>query len=103
MLHDHYDLDAITRLKLDEVAGFCDRQVDAESLASSIENEDWPCFSRKSLCEYLGIAESTLSGWFKDHRIPRMAKNAYVLLLIQQQLAEQVRELRAKLAAATYD
>jgi hypothetical protein len=77
------------------VAEFCDQYLDTSGLAESVEG--WSPFGRKGLCEYLGIGESTLSGWFKEGRIPRMAKNAFVLLLAQQRLSEEIRGLRTEL------
>ena len=98
MLNHDIDVDSILALRPSQVAEFCDRQLDAGTLVENLEG--WSPFGRKGLCEYLGIGESTLSGWLKDGRIPQMAKNAFVLLLAHQRLAEEVRELRAKLEEA---
>ncbi len=53
-------------------------------------------FSRKAFCEFMGIGESTLTGWLQAERIPQTAAVAYVLLLMSQELLEKCRALEAK-------
>lgn len=92
MLDLDLPLSSVLELTPRTAAGICEAVLDVESLVESLESGQ--PFTRKALCEYLGIGESTLSGWIKDGRIPRMAKNAIVLLKAQQMLAAEVRRLR---------
>jgi len=102
-VYDLLNLDLPVVLAMDprSAAAVCDRSLDIAELVGMVD-EGVP-FTRKALCEYLGIGESTLSGWIKDGRIPRMAKNAIVLLVAQQLLAGEVRSLRVQLNAAVSD
>lgn len=94
-------LSAALELRPRTAAEICDDALDVEQLTDSLDAGQ--PFTRKTLCEYLGIGESTLSGWIKEGRIPRMAKNAIVLLEAQQLLAHRVRHLEAQLDAAAND
>ena len=85
-------LSSALELKPRTAAEICDSALEVDQLVDSLDGGR--PFTRKTLCEFLGIGESTLSGWIKDGRIPRMAKNAIVLLMTQQQLAAEVRRLR---------
>lgn len=49
--------------------------------------------SRKPFCEFMGIGESTLTGWLQSERMPQPAAVAYVLLLAAQQLQDQLTKL----------
>ena len=86
--HDVKDfLDQLLGLPLRDVGEWCDEVLNAEILLKEIEEAGPFAPSRKRLCQYLDIAESTLSGWLKEDRIPRLAKEAYswrldLLLLI---------------------
>ncbi len=80
-------------LRPHSAAKICEDALDVASLVYSLNAGD--PFSRKELCEYLGVGESTLSGWIKEGRIPRMARNAIALLGIQQMLAAELRRLQA--------
>jgi hypothetical protein len=51
---------------------------------------------RKAFCEFMGIGESTLTGWLQAERIPQTAAVAYMLLLISQVLQEKCRALEDK-------
>jgi len=95
MLQDDLDLDSILDVSPFQMAEFCDQHLDIRTLIHDIEERN--PFDRKRLCEYLGIGESTLSGWLKEGRIPQMAKNAFVLLGAHRLLAREVRTLRAQL------
>jgi hypothetical protein len=92
MLNLDLPLAAILELKPAKAAELCDQVLEIDKLVESLDAGD--PFTRKGLCEYLGIGESTLSGWIKEGRIPRMAKNAIVLLVAQQLMAAEVRRLR---------
>lgn len=92
MLRDHLVIDAIYELTPHKAAEFCEGALDGERLVADVE--DFAPFGRKGLCEYLDIGESTLSGWLKQDRIPRMAKEAYVLLAVTMALKEEVQRLR---------
>jgi hypothetical protein len=52
--------------------------------------------SRKPFCEFMGIGESTLTGWLQSERIPQPAAVAYVLLLAAQQLQDQLTKLQKR-------
>lgn len=93
MLDLNLPLSSVLELHPRKAAEFCETALEMDQLVDSLDSGR--PFARKTLCEYLGIGESTLSGWIKDGRIPRMAKNAIVLLMAQQQLAAEVRRLRA--------
>jgi len=49
--------------------------------------------SRKAFCEFMGIGESTLTGWLQAERIPQTAAVAYMLLLMSEELREKCRAL----------
>ncbi len=95
------ELSAILAIRPRSAAEICEQALDVTGLVTGLDDGD--PFTRKGLCEYLGIGESTLSGWIKDGRIPRMAKNAIVLLAVQQELAAEVRRLQLQLDAAITD
>lgn len=67
-----------------------DSIVTTEKLIWHLNNEH--PFSRREFCNFLGIRESTLSGWIKENRVPRMAKVAFGLLLAQNQLKGQLKK-----------
>jgi class 3 adenylate cyclase len=52
--------------------------------------------TRKPFCEFLGIGESTLTGWLQADRFPQAAAVAYVLLLTARELQERVGKLEKK-------
>ena len=85
-------LDSLLELTPDSVGGFADRLIDAGTLPEELESG--PFFLRKDFCEFLGIGESTLTGWLKGNRIPRSAKVAYALLVGLGVLQDEVRRLR---------
>ena len=93
MLNLSPPLSSALELQPSTAAEICDSALGVDQLVESLDAGQ--PFTRKTLCEYLGIGESTLSGWIKDGRVPRMAKNAIVLLMAQQLLADEVRRLRA--------
>ncbi len=88
MLDIQLDTDAILDVNPQTAAEFCDKNLDVDKLVSCLETGD--PFTRRGLCDFLDIGESTLSGWIKEGRVPRMAKNAIVLLAVQQRLARQL-------------
>jgi hypothetical protein len=67
---------------------------DPKLLKSELQG-DGP-MSRKPFCEFMGIGESTLTGWLQSDRIPQPAAVAYVLLLAAQQLRDQVAKLEKR-------
>ena len=77
-------------MKDENVAEYCDAVVDAETVNRT--------FERKFLCQYLGIGESTLSGWLKADRIPLMAKVAIAFLPAMDRLREEINRLRDEAA-----
>ena len=84
--------DALLELTPDSVGAFADDVINAESLPEELETG--PFFLRKDFCAFLGIGESTLTGWLKAGRIPRSAKVAYALLVGLTVLQNEVRRLR---------
>lgn len=95
MFADKIDVERVSELPSHGVADYCDF-LDAETLLKAID-EKGRKFDRKSLCKYLGIGESTLSGWLKADRIPTSAKNAFVLLYVVEKLQLANRRLRSQL------
>lgn len=54
--------------------------------------------AQKELAEYLGVAESTVSVWLKEGRMPRMARLACLLLRLRTLAAEEIERLEGLLA-----
>lgn len=73
--------------------GYFDGLIDAEELLSHLEQGS--PFNRREFCEFIGIGESTLSGWLKDKRIPRVAKVAFGLLLAFEKQRVEMAQLQA--------
>jgi hypothetical protein len=71
------NLNEVLALQISEVGSYCEKVLDLPTLTRDLSGRGE---QRKRFCEYLGIGESTLSGWLKEQRVPRMAKEAYVLL-----------------------
>ena len=94
--HDLADaIDEILDIAPSAVAEFCDSRLDDDALLDELEEHGpFAPSGRKKLCQYLDIGESTLSGWLKEGRIPRMAKEAYVLLVVLILLQDEVKSLR---------
>ena len=92
-LDENLDLGEILELTAADVAGYCDSALEATTLAREIDDEDGP-WTRKFLCRHLGIGESTLSGWLKEGRVPRMAKAAIVFLPVMDLLKNEIERLR---------
>ena len=95
MFADEIDVERVLKLSTHDVADYCDF-LDAETLLKAIDEKSRK-FDRKGLCKYLGIGESTLSGWLKTDRIPTSAKNAFVLLHVVEKLSLRIRRLRHQL------
>lgn len=93
MLKDNLSPDAIMELKPEHLADFCEKMLSAKELINEVER-DHKLGGRKGLCQYLGIGESTLSGWLREDRIPQAAKEAYVLRRALCVLQGEIRNLR---------
>lgn len=65
---------------LSQFASFLDEELDAAAVLRYLQDENSGFSGRKEFCEILGIGESTLSGWLKGDRIPKMAKLVIGLL-----------------------
>ncbi len=91
MLTDHISLNAVLELAAEDIAGYCD-DLDGKAFISEIE--DYYQLGRKDLCRYLGIGESTLSGWLKEDRVPQMARVALLLRLAMNLLKEEIDRLQ---------
>ena len=87
-------LDALLELKPDSVSEFADRIINAEVLLEELEHGPFPL--RKDFCEFLGIGESTLTGWLKADRIPRAAKVAYALVVGMGVLQNEISRLSSE-------
>ena len=98
MLFDQNQLTEILELNASSAAEFCDNYFDANTLSEHIEHEE--PFSRKELCKFLGIGESTLTGWLKEDRIPLMAKEAMLFPLVLRVLGREITRLRKKVENA---
>ena len=98
MLTEKFNAYSVPDLTPRSTPAFCDQYMDVESLAAGLD-ERFP-YSRKEVCELLGIGESTLSGWLKDGRIPQMAKIALVLLHATRELRREVHGLAEKIRLA---
>ena len=85
--------DALLELTPASVGDFADGLINAGTLPEELESG--PFILRKDFCEFLGIGESTLTGWLKADRIPRAAKVAYALLVGMTVLQNEVRQLRS--------
>ncbi|MCH7710181.1 MAG: hypothetical protein IH903_00945 [Proteobacteria bacterium] len=81
----------LLEIKPSSVGDYCESLLDSETLRQELLG-DGP-FGRKSFCAYLGIGESTLTGWLQSGRIPRVASEAYVLFLALQVMQEEIRRL----------
>lgn len=89
--------DDFLKMSASEIGDLCDKIADANWLLKEIEGGViFQSERRKSLCRYLGIGESTLSGWLKNDRVPKMAKEAYVLLGFIRSLKDMIRGLQAR-------
>lgn len=78
-------------------AEFAERlMADAKLLKSELQGGG--PLTRKTLCEFLGIGESTLTGWLQADRMPQSAAVAYVLLLAASSLHDQVATLERTLS-----
>ena len=89
----------ILRTSPSEISDFCGQVLDSDRLDHQIEQGSFfPSAGRRALYQYLGIGESTLSGWMKDRRMPKMDREAYVLLGILASLKDHIKDLKARIA-----
>jgi hypothetical protein len=86
MLAKEIVLDDLGRSSWSEVADLCKRLLTPEMLRKEF---DEGAIRRKDFCEFLGIADSTLTGWFQAGEIPRMAALSYVLFVASRRLARK--------------
>ena len=93
-LEGYLDLDTLIELEPGSVGEFCEGAVDADTLVDELEEYGPFAPVRRRFCEFLGIGESTLTGWMKAERVPRPAKVAYVLLVGITMLQSEVKRLR---------
>ena len=82
----------LLKLREGEIAEYCDDYLDAETLSDHLDRSE--PFSRKELCRYLGVGESTMTGWLKEDRIPLMAKEAFMLPLALRVLTTEIERLQ---------
>ena len=80
------------KLKIDHIiysnAGdYLDSEISTEDVLEHLE--EWDPFGRRTFCEFLGIRESTLSGWLNEDRMPRSAKVAFGLLIAFMELKKK--------------
>lgn len=93
-LEDYLDLDTLVELRPRDVGDFCEGAMDADILIEELEEYGPFAPIRKWFCEFVGIGESTLTGWLKAERVPRAAKVAYVLTIVMTELQAEVKRLR---------
>lgn len=90
---DRAAMNASLTLQPQQRAEWCVSLIDAaDDLAEAIE-ADW-AQGRRGYCEFLGVGESTLSGWLKEHRVPRYAKLAWGLERLTVALSEELIRVR---------
>ena len=77
------DQEDFSHFTADELAESFDERVNVKNLNYWIKSETMPWSNRKEFCEMLGVGESTLFGWLKGDRIPKMVK--LIIGLFQQQ------------------
>lgn len=77
------DPEDFSHFTANELAESFDKRVNVENLPEWIKAEAMPWSNRKEFCEMLGVGESTLFGWLKGDRIPKMVK--LIIGLFQQQ------------------
>lgn len=94
---DEIEVELLINLnKSDEIVEFCEDNVTVESLIEALSGSDLSVFSdRVDVCAFLDIGESTLSGWIKAGKLPRMAKLSVMLAYALTTYGETVRKLRA--------
>jgi len=78
---------------LREFVTFLDQEIDTDWLLDYLQAKNAEFSNRKEFCEILGIGESTLSGWLKGDRIPKMAK-VIIGLLKSRELDREERKDR---------
>ncbi len=93
-LEDYMDLDTLLELEPRKIGEFCVGVLDADILTEELEEYGPFAPLRKYFCEFLGIGESTLTGWLKAARVPQPAIVAYVLLVGMTKLQAEVKRLR---------
>lgn len=93
-LEEYMDLDTLLELEPRKIGEFCVGVLDADILTEELEEYGPFAPLRKDFCEFLGIGESTLTGWLKAARVPRPAIVAYVLLVGMTKLQAEVKRLR---------
>ena len=96
MLFNEENLTELLDLEPEEIAKYCGDYLDGDTLTDHFERDE--PFSRKECCQYLGIGESTMTGWLKEDRIPAMAKAAFMLPLIHRVLVNEIHRLRKEAA-----
>lgn len=77
---------------LKEFTSFLESEICADWLLDYLQGNNPEFSDRKEFCEIFGIGESTLSGWLKGDRIPKMAKVVIGLLKSRQLDREQLKE-----------
>lgn len=73
-----------------ELAEHFDKRVNVDTLLSWMQAEKMPWSNRKEFCEMLGVGESTLFGWLKGDRIPKMVKLIIGLFCQQADLQDEL-------------
>ena len=68
MLKEAIQVVELIELEPSSVAEYCEMMLNAERLRDDLLG-DGP-FGRKSICDFLGINESTLTRWFQTGRVP---------------------------------
>jgi hypothetical protein len=84
MLYEQLEIDNII---YSNAGDYLDTEISTKDVLEHLEERD--PFGRRTFCEFLGIRESTLSGWLNEDRMPRSAKVAFGLLIAFMELKKK--------------
>jgi len=76
-----------------DIDEFCEN-FNADHFAVLFKESEFPFSNRATLCNFLDISESTLSGWIKDNRVPHSAKKAIALLVVKEEQEKELTKLK---------
>ncbi len=95
-VEEHLETEALSEIRVEKLREICDRLLDSSVLQDELEHNGVFAPSRKRFCEFMGVGESTLTGWLKEDRIPRAVRVAYVMTvaftMLQRRLRDQIYE-----------
>lgn len=95
-----YDFFTVPEFRsVSEFAESMEKRINGAEMLALIEQEKGPFKDRKEFCEAFGIGESTLSGWLKGDRIPKLAKLCIGLLHVSEVFTENYAHAQKRLKA----